>query len=240
MTNYVYHIARDGQGIKMASALQEFLGVGLSVTECLELTTERPAVANVIESLFGVTPELRFDEYMGEIVERRIDELAADQAAVAESVPDPTFEEVQADIAAMLKCPECGLLFFPDRDNQTYCDKKCSKKASNRKYLAKKANGNGHNVDGQAPVDVAAPIAVMDAPIVEQPAAEEPAADVVANQTLRWLIASNGKELESVQSLLATGKLALGERLHHKTKGWFEVFQNEAGGVDVRKIEGAE
>lgn len=287
MTTYVYHIPRDEQGMKMANALREFLGVDLAVTECLELTTGRSAVATVVESLFNVTPELRYSDYMDEIVDDRLADLAAGAAPVVEAehqeseavlvacpfchslISDaqyeqhtsacpqmPTFEETQAEMAAeepvllgMRQCPECGEYFDPAKPNQTYCTKKCASRVYNRTYQAKKAaangNGNGHQpaqVVEQAPIAVAEPPAQPEPdPIVDLINADVIAADVIGHQTLRWLIASSGKEVESVTDLIARGKLTPGERLHHKTKGWWEVFLNDMGVPDLRKVkEGAE
>jgi len=300
MTTYVYHIPHTLRNTKMTEALKGFLRLeDFQVIDSLELTTDQRAVATVIESLFGVTPELRPDDDTA--LQERLDQWTATREAIHQVVEDylETVEEeaVVAHVAdeqpaaagrvrcphchnemlhedflghdcpallsisdvptpaGMKRCPECNELFNPDNKRQKYCSPTCAQRVYNRNHQAKKAsraaeaapaeiqppvepgsNGNGHQ---PAQVIDQAPIAV-----VEPPAQPEPDpiidlinADVIANQTMRWLIASSGKEVESVTDLIARGKLTPGERLHHKTKGWWEVFLNDMGVPDLRKVE---
>lgn len=168
MTTYVYHIDRDEQGIRMAAALQEFLGVNLGVSECLELTTTRPVVASVLEGLFGVVPELRYDDSLAEIADRKLDAMmAAEEARQFDGFgnPLPTIEETQADLDLMRKCPECELMFVPDRDKQIYCSKRCANRVYGRNYQSKKKAGGNGNGNGHAPiVEQTVGMAVADSP----------------------------------------------------------------------------
>jgi hypothetical protein len=234
LATYVYHVACDDRGSRMAAALREFLAGNIQIEQCLEITTTEPLVATAVECLFQTTPELRAAEDAIAAAYSNLEKsLAETPARPAPPQEIPTFEETQEWTRNAARCQECGMLFDPPRENSRYCSKGCMRKASNRRYLEKnKTNGNG------AAHDPGADLHEDQAETAQQEQPQEPmGADVLANQTFRWLIASSGKELESITNLLSGGKLSVGERLHNKTKGWFEVYLSEYGTLDVRKIE---
>lgn len=296
MTTYVYHVPYDPADeqriVAMVAALEEFLGNNLVARSCLELTTTRQAVANVVGGLFGVRPELRCDEgailpavHLGTLIDRRIELdmaqaeyektlglLGPDFSLAADATPEPafltcprckglipekefdqhmrhcgqpaaeipepeevrqydpagnplpTFEETEAEIASMKTCPECKLMFHPDKDDQVYCGKKCSKRAYMREYMRKrrgKTNGNSHEPSTGA----------------REP--ETPAADDEPGQVYDWCIEKNGKEVQDISdisALLDREKLQPGDRVHHLRKGWHEVIRMEDGALGVVKV----
>ena len=308
MTTYVYHVPYDPADeqriVAMVAALEEFLGDSLVARSCLELTTTRQAVADVIGVLFDVHPELRCDEgpilpevHLDTLIDHRIEldlaqaeyektlgllgpdfSVAVDAAPRLEFLtcprcgglipekefdqhmrhcgqsegtivqelggetcvkepeevrqydpagnPLPTFEETQEDIASMRNCPECKMLFHPDKDDQVYCGKKCSGRAYARQYYAKKkASGNGNgNGNGHEPATGA-----------REP--ETPAADDEPGQVYDWCIEKNGKEVQDISALLDREKLQPGDRVHHLHKGWHEVVCMEDGALGVVKVQ---
>lgn len=195
-----------------------------TVDTVIEVRTGHPAIIAVIEHLVSE------HQAVMEVVPDATPEVPPEAVAIAalpekQTLPVVSFPAKKPALE-LRPCAVCGQLFPPKRSNSEICSDACrnQRTAQQAKLLRlKKANGNGHHPE---PAPLALDVAVADAPMFD-----------TAHQALRWLRENGGTEYESIQDLLMEGKLIIGERLHHKTKGWFEVYRSGNGRLEMRKVE---
>jgi len=137
-----------------------------------------------------------------------IEALIAEAEAMIEVFEDATPEPPKAEKPKAAKtieprlCEFCSQTFRPRRRDSRFCSKECESKFYRRQAAEKK---NGH-----------------------KPKEQLPESDEEPHQVMPWKL-PGGQEVNNVQILLAKGKLAVGAKLHHHKRGFFEVTQGKRG-----------